>query len=207
MSLTDLVARLARVHAETIKVTDRATGITEKVTRLRGPLLDDLEHGTTGPGGAGGQPGSKVLINGDAIDLQGEIRGDLIHDLIRLDARIPVVGLADLLTYWHELWRDTASPAEHPPWVETLEAWETRIRAMVEPVKSMPVKGEECPLCGLSRIVDDEMSAVALWIEFQEDSPEETVRLVCKKCGPVVHGGGSKGIAAILNIRGENRVG
>ncbi len=205
MSLGDLVTRLARRHTERVKITDRETGIPEVIEQVRGPLLDDLEDASIGTVGGSGtaSPGSRIIIHSDVLELQQRIRGELIRDLIRLGVTIPVSGLVDLTGYWYQAWRDShPNPAEEPAWVEALARWEDEIRALLEPVKRMPMRhGEPCPLCGSSRIVDGGESMIALWIEFSEDSPEETVRLVCKACGPVVHGGGTAGIATLLGIK------
>lgn len=197
MTLFDVVRRLATSHPDTVVING------EKIPLIRRPLLIDLEDAGTASTASrsGSVPGPKLPIDSDAVDLAKHIRGELTGDLIRLGVRrFKLVSLPRLLLTWHGNFTATGpSGAEIAAWIEQLEAWETSIRALVEPEKRMPVMGEPCPLCGNTRHRDGDDTMTALWIAFSEDAPEASTRLECKACSEVL-ASGSKAVAAVLRI-------
>ena len=205
--LAGLVDTLTAPHVEKVRVTDPATLTPETVDVVRAALLDDLEAAISGNiGGRGGSPiGPKIPLDAASLDLAEEIKAAVMRDLIRLTDRARYGTLTDLTLQWWAAYR--ADSPEHPygtaptltVWIERMQDWEARIRAIVEPDKTMEVPGEECPVCGNTRIIGSDGTATnALAITFNQDDAERTLKLICRDCGPVALG--SKAAAATLRI-------
>lgn len=153
-------------------------------------------------GGRTGGASSGIPLNGDAIALADKIRGELIRHLALDGIPIKVLPLPDLLTYWHREWSaGYPSPAQHAAWIETLTEWEVEVRRTIraDTWNEAPVQHGECPICGKSRTVTDDLETWALWREWDSEAPTASMRLTCRACDEVL-AWDAKTVAVVLGV-------
>lgn len=206
------VRELTEAHAVTVRGPDGRV----RLARRR-PLLPELAAAVTPSGQARrgrvtSGAGSGAPLSLDALDVLEHIRAELDAtvwavrsagpDLDR--ARLPARGMAARLR-WAV---DGALSLNRPELVADVARWPARVRAVLEPVREVPLTGHACPICRTERaelqVPTEDPAAPAQFAT----APALVVRLtarpvaLCRECGATWAG---DELAELAALTGGNR--
>ena len=156
------------------------------------PLLVQLQEAVSSSlssgSGSGGAPWTRNVLDSDALH-QAAIITSTIGDWCRIAGATVTRDPVQDLRAWYAKRLSTRDPEAF--YMGVLQAWVSTIRTLVNPPKTIPIKGA-CPVCKADTYVNDGGETIRHPLAWSyrpdTDNMRQTARAMCRACPAVWQG-------------------
>lgn len=185
-NLLDAVDELTLSRPKKLETDDGFMWVTEEplLVQLQEAVSSSLRSGS----GSGGAPWTRNVLDGDALH-QAAVITATIGDWCRMAGAVVTRDPVTDLRAWHAKRLSARDPEAF--YLEQLRKWVGMIRTIVNPPKTLPIKGT-CPACKADTYLNDIGETVRHPLAWSyrpdTDNMRHTARATCRACATVWQG-------------------